>query len=221
MTVLSDGMRRLIEPWTLTVTVGDAERTQHFPPLVDMLADMVAPSSGRTVGGANDPARKSVINVFALDLRENIEDITQAWLREWGVQIAGELKLDLRGFWDRLHALHDSGALDTTTFEHLVGYADTWGGKIWDQYDPPFTLSLRGIACPKCGESKFTNMNSETVDNLAILWRESQEPTAECQHLECAAIWIGDKGLEDLGEATGMDIDVVALREWRLEKQSK
>lgn len=206
-------MRRLIEPWTMTIQVGDDERVQTFPPLVDTLARIVSPSSGRTVGGANDPSARSVVNVQALDLLGHIQDVTRAWLQEWRVQVAGETKLDLRGFWDRLHTLHNAGDLDGTTYEHLAAFADTWVTRIWDLIEPPLTRPLRGVACPKCGEAKWVNENSDQADNLLITYRQGQEVTAECRWRECGAIWVGRRGLIDLGRSLGIPLDIEALAE--------
>lgn len=215
MTELSDGMRRLIEPWTLEVTVDDGARTQHFPPLVDMLRGRVAPDSNQSGGGGSAVNTRNVLDVKSLDLLMNIQDVTRAWLQEWRVPVSGELKLDLRGFWDRLGTLHRTDAIDDTTHEHLTAYPDKWAQLIWDQFETPMRVSLRGLECPKCGQGKYANENGDTVDNLVIIWRDGQEPTAECQWRECAAIWVGDTGLEQLGEDAGLEIDVVALREAR------
>lgn len=215
MTELSEPMGRLINPWTMRVSVGGSEHDQHFPALVDMLQGMVAPSSGRTVGGANDPSARSVINVQVLDLLEHIQDVTCAWLQEWRVQRAGDLKLDLRGFWDRLHTLHRLGDVDDDLYERLAAAPAVWAVKIWDQVEPPMRLPLRGLGCPRCGRGKWANESGEQVDNLIIEWREGLEPTASCQWGDCSAIWVGETGLEQLGDESGMIVDVDALREAR------
>lgn len=213
MNQLSDGMARLIGPWTLTVTVDNQDRQQHFPPLVDWLAGHVVPDTGKTMGGANDPSSKSVLDIKSLDLLIHIQDVTRAWLQEWGVQGAGELKLDLRGFWDRLQALRNAGGMDDTTFEHLESYPDTWAAKIWDLIEPPMTIPLRRTECPKCGVNKVTNGEGDSTDNLIITFREGHEFTAECRNTECGAVWIGRDGLIELGRAIGVEIDIDALME--------
>ena len=213
MTELSDGMARLIGPWTLTVTVDDHDRQQHFPALVDWLAGHVVPDTGKTMGGANDPSSKSVLDIKSLDLLIHIQDVTRAWLQEWGVQGAGELKLDLRGFWERLNTLHNTGAMDDTTFEHLASYPDTWAAHVWDLIEPPKTVPLRRTECPKCGVEKVSNAEGESSDNLTITFRVGHEFTAECRNRECAAVWIGVSGLQDLGRSLGIEIDIDTLQQ--------
>lgn len=209
--IISDGLGRLIGPWELTVTVDGGERTQHFPPLVDWLRAHVVPSNNSR-GGGGSPATRNLLDTIALDLLIHIQDVTRAWLQEWGVQGAGELKLDLRGFWDRLNTLHDTGVLDDDTFEHLASYPDTWATKIWDLIEPPQQVPVRRTECPKCGESKVTNGEGEVSDNLTITIRPGSPFVTECRNRECAAVWIGRDGLIDLGRATGqeMDFDTIA-----------
>lgn len=212
MTELSDGMRRLIEPWQMDVTVGDGVRTQHFPALVDMLRGQLVPGMEGGAGGSS-PATRNILDVKSLDLLIHVQDVTRAWLQEWGVQGAGELKLDLRGFWDRLHTLRDSGAMDETTFDHLASYPDTWASKMWDLIEPPKQVPLRTTACPKCEAAKVTNSEGEAADNLLITFRVGHEVTAECRNTDCAAVWVGRDGLLDLGRSIGVEIDVDTLME--------
>ncbi|MEV4777475.1 hypothetical protein [Microbacterium sp. LWH12-1.2] len=217
---MSDGLARLIDPWILTVTVDGAERVQTFPALVDMLRERVVPD-GNQNGGGSAVNTRNVLDVKSLDMLENIQDVTRAWLQDWGVTVAGELKLDLRGFWDHLNTLHRTEGIDPYMYERLAAYPDTWAVNIWDLIEPPIRVSLRGLECPRCGKGKIENENGDVVDNLVIVWRDGQEPTAECQVRECAAIWVSDTGLEDLGNEAGLEIDIVALREARLARHAE
>lgn len=204
---MSDGLERLINPWTMTITVNDTERPQHFPPLVDMLHKLVVPSNN-SHGGGGAPNTRNLIDPKSLDLLIHIQDVTRAWLQEWKVPAAGEIKLDLRGYWDKLNNLHTSGVMDDDTFEHLATYPDTWAAKIWDLIEPPKQIPLRGTGCPKCGADKVTNAEGEASDNITITFRVGHEPTAECRNTECHAVWIGRTGLIDLGRSIDTDIDV-------------
>ena len=213
MTELSEGMHRLINPWHLTITVNNEERAQEFPPLADMLADHVFPNSGKTVGGASAPNTRSVLDVKSLDLLEHITDVTRAWLQEWGVPRAGELKLDLRAFWDRLHALKQSTGVDDPVTDHLAAYPDTWAVNIWDLIEPPVTRPLRNTECPKCGNAKFTNGEGDRADNLLITYRTGHQVTAECRVRECGGVWVGAQGLADLGRELGIEFNAAELEE--------
>lgn len=210
MSELSDGMARLIGPWTLTVTVDNQDRQQHFPALVDWLAKLVTPSNNSR-GGGGSPATRNLVDAIALDLLMHIQDVTRAWLQEWGVQVAGELKLDLRGFWDRLHALHRTGDIDEYMYERLYAYPDTWAAKVWDLIEPPKQVPLRNTGCPRCDVAKWVNGEGETSDNLVVTARVGHEITAECRNRECAAVWIGREGLIELGRAIGVEIDFDTL----------
>lgn len=212
MTELSDAMRRLIEPWTLTVTVDGETREQQFPALVDMLTERITPNSAFG-GGGGMASTRNVLDVNSLDMLMHMQDVTGAWLEEWGVIRGGDLKLDLRGYWDRLDTLHRTGVLDDITHDRLAAYPDTWAVKIWDLIDPPLTRPLRGSECPNCGRAKFINDRDDHVDNLIIRWRTGQEVTAECQWRECGAVWVGRDGLLELGRKLGTEFDFEALAE--------
>lgn len=209
---MSDGLAKLIDPWTMAVTVGDGVRTQHFPPLVDWLSKLVTPSNN-SHGGGGSPATRNLVDAVALDLRTHIEDVTRAWLDDWGVAIAKELKLDLRGFWDKLTSLHNSGAMDDYTYEHLASYPDVWASKIWDLIEPPKQIPMRTSECPKCGADKVTNGEGETSDNLLITVRAGNEITAECRNVECRTVWVGREKLTDLARAIGLKIDIDKIME--------
>lgn len=209
---MSDGLLKLIDPWVMTVTVDDTVRTQHFPPLVDMLQGQLVPGM-EGGGGSGLPSTRNILDVKSLDLLIHIQDVTRAWLQEWGVQGAGELKLDLRGFWDRLNTLHNTGALDDTTFEHLASYPDTWASKVWDLIEPPKTVPLRRTECPKCGADKVINGEGETTDNLLITFRVGHQFTAECRNADCKAVWVGLEGFKELGRSLGIEIDIDTLME--------
>lgn len=215
MTV-SDGLARLIDPWSLTVTVDGGERTQHFPPLVDWLKAHIVPDTGKTMGGANDPSARSVLDVKSLDLLIHMQDVTRAWLQEWGVQSAGELKMDLRGFWDRLNTLHTSGVLDDTTFDHLAGYPDQWAATIWDLIEPPTSVAMYSLSCPECGEARVSNSLGEVSPTVTVEFRQGLEPSATCG--ACEKTWVGERGLVDLGRALGFEIDLARIAEAKVEE---
>ena len=205
-------MRRLVDTWTMRVSVGDGERNQHFPPLIDMLQGQLAPGME---GGAGSglPSTRNVLDVKSLDLLMHIQDVTRAWLREWNTPGAGNLKLDLHRFWEGLHTLHRTGALDDTMFEHLASYPDTWAVRVWDLIEPPTAVTLRRTECPRCEVGKVTNGEGDSTDNLQITFRKGHEPVAECRNQHCAAVWVGRNGLIELGRAVGGELDVDTLME--------
>jgi len=213
MTELSEAMERLINDWSMTVTVAEGERVQEFPPLVDMLHGLVSSSRGGTTGGATAPSARNLLDPNALDLLISMQDVTRAWLQEWGVQGAGELKLDLRGFWDRLHTLHRTHAIDEALFDHLLVYPDQWAAAIWDLVEPPRKIAMRAVACPKCGAEKAESVDGDLSDAVSIILRDGHEPTAVCTAYGCDAVWIGRSGLIDLGRALGIPLNVEMLEQ--------
>ncbi|QMU97829.1 hypothetical protein FVO59_11890 [Microbacterium esteraromaticum] len=153
MTELSDAMRRLTDTWTMRVSVGDGDRDQHFPPLVDMLRSRIVPDGNQTGGGSAVNTR-NVLDVKSLDLLTHIQDVARAWLQEWRIVATGELKTDLRSYWGHLNTLHNTDAMDDVTFEHLAAYPDTWAVNIWDLIEPPIRVSVRGLPCPAAASGR-------------------------------------------------------------------
>lgn len=216
---MNDAMKRLTEPWTITVTLDERARipyagvsVREFPPLIDMLRGHVTPDTGKTMGGANDPSARSVLDIKSLDLLMHIEDVVRAWLGEWRIPTA-DIRDDLRAFWERLEALHRASDIDQIVYEGLAALPDVWAVRIWDLIEPPQRLTLRETACPRCDRAKITNGDGEISDNLLILWRDGQEPTAECQWADCAAIWVGEEGLKALGRELGVEFNIEAIME--------
>lgn len=211
---MNDAMLRLTEPWTITVTIDERARipyagmsVRQFPPLIDMLRGHVTPDTGKTRGGANDPSSRSVLDIKSLDLLMHIEDVVRAWLGEWRIP-AADIREDLRAFWDRLDTLHRADSIDQVVYEGLAALPDVWAVRIWDLIEPPQRLALREAACPRCDRAKITNADNESADNLLILWRDGQEPTAECQWEDCGAIWVGEAGLKTLGRELGVEFNI-------------
>lgn len=210
-------MQRLTEPWTITVTIDEKARipyagvsVREFPPLIDMLRGHVTPDTGKTMGGANDPSSRSVLDVKSLDLLMHIEDVVRAWLGEWRIPTA-DIREDLRAFWERLSALHRADSIDQIVYEGLAAMPDVWAVRIWDLIEPPHRITLRGASCPRCDRAKFSNSDGESADNLLVLWRDGQEPTAECQWDDCSAIWVGESGLKALGRELGEEFNIDAI----------
>lgn len=198
----------------MEVTVDTEPQTQEFPPLVDMLAGRVFPDANFN-GGSGMPSQRNVLDVKSLDLLTHITDVTRAWLVEWGLGTTKALDADLRAFWDHLHVLHHTDAIDASTYENLAAYPDTWAVRIWDLIEPPMRHTFRGVECPRCGRARWTSPNGDVADSILLLWRDGQEPTVECQWEDCAAIWVGESGLLELGREIGEEVNVEALQEAR------
>jgi len=205
---MSDALNRLINPWQLTITVNGEDRMQHFPPLIDMLHNIVG-SSNNNRGGGGLPSTRNMLDTKALDLLINIEDVTRAWLQEWEVGGTGDLKADLTLFEHAVQLLDETehGALR----DRLAAYPDQWAARIWDLIEPPLQRRLRDTECPKCGRAKWVNENEEHNDNLTITHRPGQEVTAECSWVDCGAVWVGQDGLKALGRQIGVEFDTSML----------
>jgi hypothetical protein len=207
---MSDGFNRLVNEWSLEVEVAGEPRIQTFRPLIDELTDMVRPSMNAR-GGGGLPSTRNLIDVKALDLLTHIQDVTRAWLNEWGLPGRGSTRMDITRFVYRANMLHYNGTIETGDWERLTSYPDTWASRIWDLLEPPLQRPLRDSPCPRCGVAKAANEGGETVDVLVLEQRYGQEPTAVCRAGDCTAVWVGAEGLKSLGRELGIEFDTSVL----------
>lgn len=207
---MTDGYDRLVNPWSLQVETGNGTVTQPFRPLIDELTDLVRPSI-EARGGGGSASTRNLVDVSALDLLAHIQDVTLGWLREWNVPGSGNTRADIVKFHDWANILHDSGAVETSTWERLAAYPETWAQRIWDYLEPPLQRPLRDSACPRCGVRKITVGGGDTADALVLERRFGQEVTAMCRADGCTATWVGEDGLKSLGRELGIEFNTDAL----------
>jgi hypothetical protein len=207
---MTDGFNRLVNEWTLRVEADGGPVDQVFQPLIDELAALVNPSKNSR-GGGGLPSTRNILDVKALDLLMHIQDVTRAWLQEWGVKSFRSDRINIRLFVAHADALHSAGTLDTADWERLSAYPDTWAARIWDLLEPPMQRPLRDSPCPRCGTAKTTNELGETIDALVLEQRYGQSPTAVCRAGECTGTWVGEGGLKSLGRELGIEFNTDAL----------
>jgi hypothetical protein len=207
---MTDGFNRLVNEWTLRVDVDGEPVDQVFQPLIDELAALVNPSKNSR-GGGGLPSTRNILDVKALDLLMHIQDVTRAWLQEWGIAGAGNTKSDIIRFKGMADNLHNTQSIETADWERLSAYPDTWAARIWDLLEPPMQRPLRDSPCPRCGTAKTTNEIGETIDALVLEQRYGQAPTAVCRAGECTGTWVGEDGLKSLGRELGIEFNTDAL----------
>lgn len=205
----------MTEPWTL-VLPSAGYRAQEFAPLLDILQDLVAPNSGKTVGGVSMPSQRNVVDVKALDLLMGVEDVVGAWLFEWNTPLGkgqDSLTVRVRVFAKLLEVRWASGGVTEQAYNHLTGTLIRWAGQIWDLVEPPLQVPLRDASCPECGRAKWVNENEEVTDALLVSYRDGGEVQAECRWNSCTFLASGDRALLELGYHVGATVDEDTLRD--------
>lgn len=212
MTDIPEAVHRLTEPWTTVVRVGGRFQAQDFPPLLDMLAQMVTPSKNSR-GGGGEASTRSVLDVKALDLLMVIQDVSRSWLYNWSTPVTKDARVDVGRFWARLQTLHTSGAIADGEYTRLTRYPDAWAAQIWDLIEPPMQVPLRGVSCPECDRAVWVNDEEEQSPALLVSYREGGSVQAECRWRSCGFIAVGDRALLELGYHAGATVDAEALKE--------
>lgn len=214
LTDLNTTVDVLTRPWSDVLSPRESGtgnyRPIDYPPLLDMLREAIGASLGRTRSGASPAAERSVLNLAALDLWEEIDSTTRAWCLELSKSRAPvELKDALRALVGHLQAAHASHQIEQTRFERLARKITGWRQKIWVLFDPPVVKELIG-PCPACEETAFYTPDGKTTALIAYYWK-NLHPRARCQR--CGEAWEGESQLISLGKVLGATMDEDMLRE--------
>lgn len=214
MTDLPESVGRLVDPWVLVLTPQEAGsyRAQEFPPLLDMLAGLVVPGMEK-MGGGSSPETRNLVDVKSLTLLMHIQDVVRAWLFEWGVPSARDLKGDVRLFHGRLEALYRGHSIAQTDYLELTRKLEVWAPQIWELVEPVKRVPIRKAACPVCGRDKWVNDAGEHSDNLVITYSDGGAPIVQCQWGDCATTWEGGESLVALGRRLELTLDEDVLLE--------
>jgi len=213
---VSYAVHRLTEPWTLVLST-EGYKPQDFPPLLEILRGLVAPNSGRTKGGVNDPATRSVLDVKALTLLMHIEDVVGAWVNEWGIPTRGlipQVVAVSKAAEDRWR----TSTLTESDYLNITSHFQRWADQIWDLVEPPLQVPLRDAACPRCERAKWVTDEGEWVDNILVSYRDGGTVQAECRWRNCVGLWSGPSELRELGFSLGVQADAAALSEMGYEE---
>lgn len=218
MNDVSYAVHRLTETWTKVLPEA-GYRSTDFPPLIDILQDLVTPNAGRTVGGASAPSQRNVLDVKALDLLMGVEDVVGAWLYEWNTPLSrgqDSLRVRVAVFAKLLDVRWQSGGITEQAYNHLSSALIRWAGQIWDLVEPPLQVPLRDASCPECGRAKWVNENEEVTDALLVSYRDGGDVQAQCRWASCTFLATGPRALLELGFHVGAERDDDTLRDMGL-----
>lgn len=208
-------VKKLVNPWVAVVKVEGAWVAQDFPPLLDMLATLVVPDKGRTMGGVNDPSTRSVVDVKALDLLMHIQDVVGSWVTEFRVSgfTPDTLATRANGLNLMIEARWRTSQMTEADYLRRLAYFDRWAAQIWDLVEPPLQVPLRDATCPQCDRAKWVNENDEWTDNLLVSFRDGGEVQAECRWSSCTFLAVGPRALRELGFHVGATVDDETLKD--------
>ena len=209
-------VERLTRPWSDVLSPDETGLDKYmpvdYPPLLDMLDDACRNSVGESGGGAGgDPATRSLLNLEAHQLREQIDGSVRAWVSRLGKgRCEADLKAAVVQLAGMLSAHHAAKSIPDTEYARIRSFFGRWCGQVWALYEPPIVKELAG-QCPNpdCEQSAFVVGDGAKGSALiAFYHRNTGEVRARCRC--CAWVW-GHDQVRLLGEWLGATQDVEFL----------
>lgn len=212
---LDTAVHKLTRPWSDVLGPRESGTGKYRPvdykPLLTMLAEAKASSLGRTSAGRSPAAERSLLNLEAFTLWEDIDGRVRSWLSELSKERhrgeLPELVVRLAGL---VKALHAANQIPDSTADRIAGLFPRWCDRIWGLFDPPTVKNLVG-ACPACSAVEYVALDGAKTTALIAYYWKGLTPEAKCQC--CGEHWAGEKALLELGWHIGATVDETALRE--------
>lgn len=206
---------KLTRPWSDVLSPRESGTGKYQPidhrPLLDMLAEAKSASLGGTGAGRTADSERSIMNLTAFQLFEQVEGRVRGWLAEYSTARYGEdVKSAVRRCYGLVKALHASNQIPEQRYEQILRQFVRWSKQIWELFDPPTVKHLLGT-CPACEVSRLRNLEGGEEPTLIAYYWKGIRPEARCQ--ACGELWAGERALLDLGYHLGASVDEDALRE--------
>lgn len=218
MTDWQHAVEKLTRPWSDVLspdmTGGNGYMHVNYPPLLDMLDEACRANNGeRSHGSGNDPASRSLLDLQAFMLREQIDGTVRAWISHLSKSRAEkELKPAVVQLANLLTAHHAARTVTDSDYTRLTGFFPRWCEQVWVLFDPPIVRELLG-ACPNpdCEQTKVADVEGVQSSALVAFYaRNTGRVQARCR--ACSWEWNTDTELALLGQQLGAEQDVDFLK---------
>jgi hypothetical protein len=191
-----------------------ATRRAWKEPLLAELRAAIHSSTGQTHSGHSAVNERSVLNVQAFTLYEDIAGrIASMYASATNARPDPTPETNLTEWFDTFEAAHAAGENVETqgalAWERLANMVD----RIVDMFDPPVTKEILG-ACPVCGDRYARNHADDTrVSAVCAQYRRGGHVQARCR--SCGTDWYGESRLVELARGIEAATDFELLAEIR------
>lgn len=216
MTDWQHAVEKLTRPWSDVLSpemTGNGYTPVNYPPLIDMLDEACRSNTGNRGGNGADPAERSLLDMQAFMLRNNIEGTVKTWVTHLSNGRAEkELKPAIIQLANLLQAHHAAHTITASEHDRITAFFPRWCAQIWQLLDPPVVKQLAG-ACPNpdCEQTTFTDLDgSQSSALVAFYARNTGRVQARCK--ACSWEWNTDTELALLGQQLGAEQDVDFLK---------
>jgi hypothetical protein len=195
MSELLHAVEKLTRPWSDVLSPDETGLDRYlpvdYPPLLDMLDEACRANTGeRSHGSASDPASRSLLDLEAHMLRNNIEGAVKTWIVHLSKGRAErDLKAAVVQLAGILQAHKAAGTITDADYVRVSGFFPRWCEQVWTIFDPPKVLELNGT-CPNpdCGQSKFTDRSGD-VGSALVVFHKGTEGSAYAKCRACGWEW--------------------------------
>lgn len=203
-----DPLEEVVDRLTVPCPDSTGSTVVVHEPLLPRLRESIGASLGGTRGGVNAAHERSVLNVAAFTLYEDLDGRISVLTGD----TTGWPEERLRRWRERYAAARIRGEVPEATWLLTVGVVGGWVQRIEDLMDPPVMMELLA-PCPNCGARYITTSSSTRVSALFAGYRRGGDITARCR--VCKTLWTGESQLIVLARLIEADVDLEALAVFR------
>lgn len=179
-----------------------------YDPLLPRLREAISSSLGGTRGGVRAMHERSLLNVAAFTLYEDLDGRISVLTGD-----ASRYPEDrLRSWQDRYLAARTRGEVPEPTWLLTLSILGGWVRRIEDLLDPPVVLELLA-PCPACGARHIITSQDTQISALYAGYRRGADIMARCR--VCSMRWDGESQLIALARRIDADVNLEALAMFR------
>lgn len=206
-------VERLAKPHEQQIWAGESIVSLPRDPLLLELRRAVQSNLGGTTSGRTDPAARSLINIGAFEMYEDISGrINSLYNAMTGNKPRETPEESLSGWFVVFRAFHMSGRYTDQQTARIESQLKRFISRIHTLLDPPRVKEITG-ACP-VAECRAEHVKTEAGSPGAALYasyRKDEQPVVRCR--ACGTEWVGERALLEIGYHIGATVDSEALRE--------
>lgn len=178
-----------------------------YEPLLPRLREAIASSLGGTRGSVHAAHERSLLNVAAFTLYEDLDGRISVLCDD----ASGWPEDRLRTWLARYQVAHARGEVGEPAWLFTLTILGGWVHRIEDLLDPPVMLELLA-ACPNCGARHIITAEQQ-MSALYAGYRRGGDIMARCR--VCGMTWTGESQLITLAKRIDAQVNLEALAQFR------
>jgi hypothetical protein len=207
MRYVADPLEEVVDRLTVPCPDTTGGTVVVHEPLLPRLREAVASSLGGTRSGVRAAHERSLLNVAAFTLYEDLDGRISVLTGD----TAGWPEDRLRSWKDRYLAARSRGEVQEAAWLLTLSILGGWVRRIEDLMDPPIMLELLA-ACPNCGARHIITSDSQ-MSALYAGYRRGSDIMARCR--VCGMHWTGESQLITLAKRIDAQVNLEALAAFR------